>query len=65
MPSRAKKNARDVCYRIAGTPLEVNQLQRRDEINSDVICVKMINIGQSAAKLRTGERSTTKGFASL
>ena len=47
---------------IAGNPLELYRLQRSIEICRRE-CLKTVEIGQSAAKLRTGERSTTNSMA--
>lgn len=44
---------------IAGNPLEPFRPQHTDEIRQNVMVLKMEWIGQSAAKLRTGEGSTT------
>ena len=47
---------------IAGNPLELYKLQRSIEMCKRE-CWKIVEIGQSAAKLRTGERSTTNSIA--
>ena len=46
-------------YLIAGKPLEPHKPQRDDEIGMSAMVKKYMWIGQSAAKPRTGERSTT------
>ena len=47
---------------IAGNPLELYKLQRSIEMCRRE-CWKIVEIGQPAAKLRTGERSTTNSIA--
>ena len=46
-------------YLIAGKPLEPHKPQRDDEIDMSAMVGEYMWIGQSAAKPRTGERSTT------
>lgn len=49
---------------IAGIPLELYKLQRSGETRRRE-CLRIVKIGQSAAKLRTGEGSTTNSVASV
>lgn len=49
---------------IAGIPLELYKLQRSSETRRRE-CLRIVKIGQSAAKLRKGEGSTTNSVASV
>ena len=49
---------------IAGIPLELYKLQRSGETRKRE-CLRIVKIGQSAAKLRKGEGSTTNSVASV